>query len=98
MDTGKRSRFISSEKMKPKKVSGYLFGTLIVYFFLVFFMVGIFGNLLVSTIIYFKLGHWALRAGIINASLTLAVYCAVPVGGGIWVLSWLKGRKDSKRH
>ncbi|MBA1297550.1 hypothetical protein [Pseudomonas carnis] len=67
-------------------------------FFLVFFVVGIVGNLLVATIAYFKLGHWALEAGVINASLKVAAYCGVPVGAGIWMLSWLKSRKDKKRH
>ena len=82
--------------MKPKTVGWYLLGTLVVYFFLVFFMVGLVGNLLVATIAYFKLGHWALETGVINASLKVAAYCGVPVGAGIWVLSWLKSRKEKK--
>ncbi|MBJ2213895.1 hypothetical protein JFT64_17760 [Pseudomonas carnis] len=82
--------------MKPKTVGWYLLGTLVVYFFLVFFVVGIVGNLLVATIAYFKLGHWALEADVINASLKVAAYCGVPVGAGIWMLSWLKSRKDKK--
>lgn len=84
--------------MKPKTVGWYLLGTLVVYFSLVFFMVGIVGNLLVATIAYFKLGHWTLEAGIINASLKIALYCGAPVGAGIWMLSWLKIRKDNKRY
>jgi hypothetical protein len=84
--------------VKPKTLRWHLLGTLVVYFFLVFFVVGITGNLLVATIAYFKLGHWALEAGVINASLKIALYCGVPVGAGIWKLSWLKGRTDNKRH
>lgn len=84
--------------MKPKTVGWYLLGTLVVYFFLVFFVVGIVGKLLVATIAYFKLGHWVLEAGVINASLKIAIYCGAPVGAGVWMLSWLKSRKDSRGH
>ena len=73
-------------------------GTLVAYFFLVFFVVGVVGNLLVATISYFELGHWTLEAGIINVSLKIALYCGGPVGAGIWMLSWLKSRKDNKRY
>lgn len=58
-----------------------------VVFFLVFFVMGIVGNLFVATVAYFKLGHWGLETGVINGSLTVALYCEVPVGAGIWMSS-----------
>lgn len=84
--------------MKPKTVGWYLLGTLLVYYFLVFFVVGIVGNLLVATIGYFKLGHWVLDAGVIYASLKIGIYCGTPVGVGNWVLAWLERPKDGRKH
>lgn len=72
------------------------FSLLLIYVVFLFLFMGVFGKLIGSLISYSKIGVWDFGwADIVELFPGVFAY-AIPVGVGIWILSWLKARKQSK--
>ncbi|WLH88249.1 hypothetical protein PSH87_16440 [Pseudomonas sp. FP453] len=80
--------------IKPKSRFQAFILLLICVVFL-FFLVGVIATFMGASINYYKAGVWQLGWSDISGLFPGAVAYAVPVGIGVWVLSWLKdGRGD----
>lgn len=72
------------------------FSLLLIYVVFLFFLMGVIGKFIGSLVSYSKIGFWDFGwADIVELFPGIFAY-AIPVGVGIWILSWLKTRKQSR--
>ncbi|WP_124411304.1 hypothetical protein [Pseudomonas synxantha] len=72
------------------------FSLLLIYVVSLFLLMGVIGKFIGSLVSYSKVGVWNFGwADIVELFPGVFAY-AIPVGVGIWILSWLKARKQSK--
>lgn len=83
------------EVIKPKSRL-QAFSLLLIYVVLLFLSMGVVAKFVGALVNYSKVGVWNFGWADI-ADLFPGVFAyAIPVGVGIWMLSWLKKRKESK--
>lgn len=81
--------------IKPKSKL-QAFTLLLIYVVFLFLLMGIVAKFIGSLVSYLKVGIWDFGwADIVDLFPGVFAY-AIPVGVGIWILSWLKTRKQSK--
>lgn len=75
--------------IKPKS-RFQAFILLLIYLIFLFFLVGVIAKFMGASINYYKAGVWQFGWSDISDLFPGTFAYAVPVGIGVWVLSWLK--------